>query len=126
MPTATQMYWFTRLDHFFGLAEAFIMIGAIALFASVLIFVISANDSDGSGEMEPARKKWLKRILTSALVLLCLGGGIMTFVPTTKEMAAIYIVPEIVNSEKLRDAGDRMYTLAIEWMEELRPEKGKK
>jgi hypothetical protein len=30
-------------------------------------------------------------------------------------------VPKIVNSEKLQTAGNKLYELAVEWMDELRP-----
>jgi hypothetical protein len=45
--------------------------------------------------------------------------------PTTKEMAAILIIPRVANSEKVQTVGNHLYDLACEWMEELRPAKGK-
>ena len=38
-------------------------------------------------------------------------------------MAAIIIVPRIVNSEKVQTVGNRLYDLAVEWMDELKPRK---
>jgi hypothetical protein len=31
------------------------------------------------------------------------------------------VVPKIVNSEKLQTAGNKLYELAVEWMEQLKP-----
>jgi hypothetical protein len=39
-------------------------------------------------------------------------------------MAAIIIVPKIANSEKVQTAGNKLYELALEWMEALRPSNG--
>jgi hypothetical protein len=46
--------------------------------------------------------------------------------PTTREMAAILVVPRIANSEKVQTVGNHLYDLAVEWMEELRPAKDSK
>ena len=61
------------------------------------------------------------------------GGGLTflmallwTFTPSTKQMAAIVVVPKIVNSEKVQDVGEKLYGLAVEWMDELHPRKEKK
>ncbi len=47
----------------------------------------------------------------------------LTFIPSTKQMAAIMIVPKIVNNEKVQTIGNKVYDLAVEWMEELKPNK---
>lgn len=38
-------------------------------------------------------------------------------------MAAIMIVPKIVNNEKVQTIGNKIYDLAAEWMDELAPKK---
>ncbi|MBP5784489.1 MAG: hypothetical protein J6W16_02760 [Methanobrevibacter sp.] len=43
------------------------------------------------------------------------------FIPTTKEMAAIYIIPKIMNNENLNNIGNEMLNLANEWIKELHP-----
>ena len=47
-------------------------------------------------------------------------------IPTTREMAVILVVPRIANSEKVQQAGNKLYDLAIEWMAELKPNKNNK
>ena len=47
------------------------------------------------------------------------------FVPSTKQMAAIIVVPKIANSEKVQTVGNKLYDLAVEWMDELKPARAK-
>jgi hypothetical protein len=48
---------------------------------------------------------------------------VMTFIPSSKQMAAVMVVPKIANSEKVQTIGNKVYDLAVEWMEELKPNK---
>lgn len=63
----------------------------------------------------PIAKKLLVVMAASLLLLI--------FIPSTKQMAAIIVVPKIVNSEKVQTIGNKIYDLAVEWMEELKPTK---
>jgi len=60
--------------------------------------------------------KWLMVTFLTALAMVI-------FVPTTKQMAAIIVVPKIVNNEKVQNVGNKIYDLAVEWMDELHPKK---
>ena len=33
----------------------------------------------------------------------------------------MYVIPAVVNNEQLRDTGNKIFELASEWLEELRP-----
>lgn len=44
------------------------------------------------------------------------------FVPTTKEMAAIVVIPRVANSESVQGLGEGIVDLAKVWMQELRPD----
>lgn len=54
-----------------------------------------------------------------AVTVIC--SVLNSFIPTTREAAAIVMVPAIANSEKVQTVGNRLYELAVEWMDELRP-----
>ena len=60
-----------------------------------------------------------------AIICAFLLGILCTcvFLPSTKQMAAIMIVPKIVNNEKVQTIGNKIYDLAVEWMDELAPKK---
>jgi hypothetical protein len=106
MITTTQMYWIAILDSVTVTA----VIGSVVLALATLgAFCFACGEED---------HWWLPFIST---VMLLIFVAIATFVPSTKTMAAILVVPKIVNSEKLQTAGNKLYELAVEWMDELRP-----
>ena len=45
--------------------------------------------------------------------------------PTTKEMAAIIVIPKVANNEKIQELGDGIYQLANDWLKEISPKKAK-
>ena len=122
MITQSQMYWLTRLD---GIHGCMIPFGFIAVFSAIgfvlsMICYILARDNQ---ENELAKNlKNSRRICSWMFLVSFLISVIITiFVPTTKEMAAIWVIPQIANSEKIQTVGNKVYDIAVEWMEELRP-----
>ena len=57
------------------------------------------------------------------IFLLSVAGAV--FVPSTKTAAAMYVIPAIVNNEKMQTLGNGLYDIAIEWMKELKPKDSK-
>lgn len=106
MITQTQMYWLVTLDGISKLSFTLALVGVAWLFVG-LAYV-----------SEFRKHRWM---IPVSIAVALLGMLAATFVPTTKQMAAIVVVPRIANNEKIRDAGSRLYDLAVEWMEELRP-----
>ena len=58
--------------------------------------------------------------------VVAISLAILAFAPSSKTLAAMYIVPAIANNEKVQDVGNRLYDLAVEWMDELKPAKKEK
>lgn len=111
MITHAQMYWLTVLNGIIGLWVAFAILAAILLVATMAY--ISDTDRYGRAKMLAyAAFTWL---------VLSLAGVALT--PTTRQMAAIVVIPKVVNSEKVQTAGNKLYELAVEWMEALRPKR---
>lgn len=52
-----------------------------------------------------------------------ISGCLYIFAPSSKTIAAMYIIPRIANNEKVIDVGNRIYELAIEWAEDIKPSK---
>ena len=61
--------------------------------------------------------RWSQRFLAIGLMLVIA----FTFIPSTKQAAAIYVLPQIVTTENIEavqaEAGD-LYGLAKQWLEE--------
>lgn len=106
MITTAQMYWVVILDNITVMAIILSIALAVGTFAA---FGFAACEGD---------HWWLP--ITSTIMLLFFMS-VATFVPSTKQLAAILVVPKIANSEKIQTAGNKLYELAVEWMDELRP-----
>ena len=64
-------------------------------------------------------RTWKRRIAAGFALAL----AVATFTPSSKTVAAMYILPKIVTGEKVRQLGDEAYDLAVEWMKSLKPSK---
>ena len=107
MITTTQMYWLVTMD---GIVYACALIAAILALVAFLLILRTLDDDD--------IPKWTPPVVALAALAFAL---VAVFVPTTRQMAAILVVPKIANSEKVQTAGNKLYDLAVEWMDELRP-----
>lgn len=121
MITTSQMYWMTRLD---GIRDCMIVFILLTVFSAIGVVISYAITfcAVGTGERDVFNMSLKIRKICGWIFSVCLSVAILvtTFVPTTKEMAAIYIVPKIVNSEKIQNVGNQVYELAVQWMEELK------
>lgn len=120
MITPAQMYWLTRLDNICAVSTVVLV---IAILLPIALLVIGLLVSSTSEECLEYLRDIAKPIVGIILPIVAISTLCVTFVPSTREMAAIMIVPKIANNEKVRDAGNKLYDLAVEWMVELRPGK---
>jgi surface polysaccharide O-acyltransferase-like enzyme len=113
MITESEMYWLTRMDYFQTAAE---VVGVVLSLVSIAFLFISIM-------------LWRDRKIKMKVWFLCLFVGILlfipsigsTFIPNTKEMCAIKLVPLIVNDEQVQELPNKVVELANEWLDELRP-----
>ncbi len=109
--TTMQMYWLVMLDNIISGLVAIVIICAAFFILGVPILGVL-----GKEELFPSIARKLLVVMAASILVL-------TFTPSTKQMAAIMIVPKIANSEKVQTIGNKVYDLAVEWMEELKPNK---
>lgn len=118
MITPSLIYWITRLDAVRQAAGTLCVLSVLAVAGGlVALFVCAADDVP-----DPFRSIW-RNVARVAAVALVVSGSVLVFTPTKREMAAIIVVPRIANSETVAEIGDGVKTLAVEWLEELRPNK---
>lgn len=120
MITPTQMYWITRLDGINEVGIFLIILASTALLVGPIIMELFNDFID-----EKKLSLHFRSIFKWALPTFLFGLAIVTFVPSTKQMAAILLIPGIVNNEKIQQTGNKLYDLAVEWMDELRPNAAK-
>ena len=123
MITTGFMYWLTRLD---DIREIMMIIGGFgAILTPFFLVVFLGPFFDDMTNGEILRRRLLTvfvPLFAVATVLVAVGRA---FVPSTKDMAAIVVVPRIANSETTKELGEGVVELAKQWIEELKPSKGK-
>lgn len=116
--TAWQMYLLTRLD---PISSAFEIASVFSIVTTILFCVIGGIFVGDRIIEKTTYEAWVKR----CLILIGIVTPVSLALPTSKQMAAIIIVPKIVNNAKVQEVPDKLMTLATEWLEELRPGKSK-
>ena len=92
------VYWITRLDSIIGAMEVFLFLTiVISTIGTIVLFISLADDEDTNAW--PIALKAAKIIVPIVAVFFILK----TFIPTTKEAAAIYIIPKISNNESVQE-----------------------
>lgn len=128
MITESTVYWITRLDAIHNLLCLPIVIcvagiGIIAICQVILRDPIFADSAEDEKRNSKIANRLLFRGTPLCVVVLLLLASVKTFIPTTKEMCAIKVIPGIVNNEKIQTVGGEIYNVAREWLGELRPAK---
>ena len=117
MITPSHLYWITRLDRINEALLVLFTLSFMALFAAAAAFANGVVDEDE--ESKRIGRRWMPR----AVLAVCVIGALRSLVPTTREAAAIVVVPRIANSETVATLDEGLKTLVAEWIEELRPER---
>lgn len=120
MVTLTQMYWLTRLDSICNTLGTIFICLLVAIAALAVAGAIPRDSLCDESHMQGKRlHALLPRFAVAALAVAVVGA----FIPTTKEMAAILVIPRIANSETVQQLGEGVVELAKAWMVELAPKK---
>lgn len=120
MITAWDIYWITRLD---GL-NVFLCVCVICyLIAFVGGAIFTCAREIWSEDFWPQAKKIWRWGAISFLVLVLIS----VFIPTTKEVVAIYMIPKITNNEQVQKLPDNAMKALNgkfeEWIADMTPKK---
>lgn len=122
--TAWDIYWWVKLDDIASTGWLFV----ILLLVAILIHAIAGSILCFLDKKIPKQVYYL--IWSGLLVFTITFSGLVTFIPSTKQMAVIYLTPKIINSEATqelttipKDAAVMMRKLMDDWMAEYMPEK---
>lgn len=102
MITPMQMYWLLKLDDIIGISLA---IFVLTLLGFVICFTGTVMCKGNEYYEDEYKKFKTGRNILFWFVLFF--GSIVMFVPSTKQMAAIYVVPAIVNNERVQNIGNK-------------------
>ena len=102
MITPMQMYWLLKLDDILAISLAIFVL----TFVGFVVCLVGAISYKGEEYFECEYNKFkIGRNILFWFVLFL--GSIVMFVPSTKQMAAIYVVPAIANNEKVQNIGNK-------------------
>ena len=139
MITPSMIYWMTRCDSIRDFLIGNVLLSILVFFCLVIMvitFLIGRFAGNGRydvfggmGDAEYLEHKAMfqkisRRSLYVSIFLMTLiftFDLVGSFVPTTKEMCAIAVIPRIANSESVQDIGQGIVDLAKDWLKELRP-----
>ena len=92
--TESMLYWTLKLDDIRSSVGILFVSIACILVESIFTWFLIVSDKD----LEYVREK-VCRIIIACIVMLIITGPTYTFLPNTKQYAAIKIIPVIANSE---------------------------
>ena len=129
--TETMIYWITRLDSIrgfcFGIqtfAVLFTILGVIVAIVALCISVTAEEEgSDDDARIASSICKFACKVWIPAFCIAMVCSLARTFTPTTKEMIAIKVIPQMAsvdNVEKIKDVSKDMLDITAEWLKDMR------
>ena len=106
--TPAIMYWFTRLDRITATFDIITLLGVFALLFLSIAYYATGSNTDEMYEHKVVKSvlKWLIPVW-----LFCLIGAV--FIPNSKQMAMIYVVPQITESQVVKQDIPELYDLGV-------------
>lgn len=125
------IYWITRLDGIHGFCQGFHIIASILTAVGILTALIAggvkaaatAEGSDDDARIAGSICKVACRVWIPMFCLVTICSLARTFTPTTKEMIAIKVIPQIAsvnNVEKVKDISKDMLDITADWLKDMR------
>ena len=125
--TETMIYWITRLDGICNfcdviqtIALVFTVIGMIILLAASILKHISESEDDikiASDLCKMSCKFWIPAL---CVALIC--SFVLIFTPTSREMVAIKVIPQIAstnNIEKIKGISKDLFDTTANWLKDI-------
>lgn len=108
MITESDMYWLLMLDN---ICSALGAIVALSVGCSIVSFVAFITATESTHYFVIRRR--CKRIMFVCIPIFILSFICAIFVPNTKQMAAIKVIPALVNSSAVQKEVPELYQLGI-------------
>lgn len=100
--TEAQIYWLITLPKIAeGIGAYMVIIGVVAFFSLGYISLLIEESRD-----------ILKKYIKLSVFAVVLGALLTTFIPSTKELVAIYAIPKVVNNEQVQAIPEKLLELA--------------
>lgn len=123
--TPFAVYLISRLDTINILLIILTLVSFVICVLSVIIILVM-TENEGWESSVPTS---IRRFIKWPILALLASSILLILVPTTRDAAAMFVIPRIANSQTVNELGEAIVGLAKEWCAELRPkirEGGKK
>ena len=128
--TESMIYWITRLDGIhefyhgiYAIAAVFAVLSAIVAFSGAFIKAMYGEEPNEDARTAVRVCKLSFKVLIPAICIATMCSLAKTFTPTTKEMIAIKVIPQIANAEnvdKIKDISKDMLDITSDWLKDMR------
>ena len=129
--TESMIYWITRLDGIHGFCFGIQTIAVISTIIGAIAALVSgglkaASEADGSEDEAKLAASICRvscKVWIPAFCIAMVCSLARTFTPTTKEMIAIKVIPQIANVEnveKIKDISKDMLDITSDWLKDMR------
>ena len=133
--TETTMYWLTRLDainsFFNGIGFVSFVIAFVGAIVCIVAFIVRQSNGRYNHENHIDRDyaeadnilKVVRPIAVWFAIICCVITIGQIFIPTSREMAAIKVVPLIAspkNCENIKSISNDVLSLAAEWLKDAK------
>lgn len=116
--TTTTIYWISRMD---AISTTVGLISIVSGILSGMTFMIRLLDeADGIPLLDA---KALRRLSAICATVSALMAAAFMFIPTTKDCAAMYVIPKIDNSQTVKELGPLAVEKAKQWLDGLAPDR---
>lgn len=126
MITAWQIYLITRLDALIGVSVGILIFTGLVIIVTLVKWQTDSDNYDWEDNKEnlvPIFKKWLK--IEFALLIMLLF--VIVTIPSSKEAAAILIIPKIANNEHVQNIPNKTLELVEkqldQWIQNIEKKK---
>lgn len=109
MITEQMIYWITRLDNMLIMSAIILVGGAVTTVAGIIRYH-DHGYSPTEDEISEHRKIGNKFIMLG-FIIMTISGLSCVFIPDTKTMIAIKIIPKIANNEEIKGLTDKTMQL---------------
>ena len=108
MITSWDIYWITRLDAIYAMLVIVLIVVVLAMIFLPMIADIAFD----------AGTRTIAKLEIIGFVIFVVALSMLTFIPSTREAAAIYLIPKIANNEQMQKIPDNAAKLLNAKMEQ--------
>lgn len=123
MITSWDIYWLTRLDNICVFLGVLWVLSLVAVGVALFIGIFGLIEDDD--EIKSGIKQVLRYFVPIAIILSIPA----IFLPSTKEYAAIWLIPKVINNEQVQKVPEqalKLLNLKVEqWIADMTTEKKK-